>query len=91
MNSDSRSTRSWPRTRRQVTGQPSSAITTMTEPMLGPTTATNTMIRSSGGIAMIVSVKRMIAWSSDAAVEAGQQPEQRADDQVERRPPRSRR
>ncbi len=36
----------------------------MTETMLGPTTATNTMISSSGGMAMIVSVKRMIPWST---------------------------
>ena len=38
-------------------------MTAMTEMMLGPTSDTNTMISSSGGMAMIVSVKRMIPWS----------------------------
>ncbi len=63
MNSDSRRTRSWPRTSRHVTGQPSSPMTAITEMMLGPTSDTNTMISSSGGMAMIVSVNRMIPWS----------------------------
>ena len=56
----------------------------MTEPMLGPTTDTKTMISSSGGIDMIVSVNRMIAWSTSRAVEAGGEAEQRADHEVER-------
>ena len=64
MNSDSRRTSSCPRTRRAVTGQPSNPMTTMTEMMLGPMTATNTMISSNGGMAMIVSVKRISPWST---------------------------
>ena len=38
-------------------------MTAITEMMLGPTSDTNTMISSSGGMAMIVSVNRMIPWS----------------------------
>ena len=59
-------------------------MTVITDTMLGPTSDTKTMISSSGGMAMIVSVKRMIPWSTKPAVEAGRQPEERADDEVQR-------
>ena len=38
-------------------------MTAITEAIEGPTTDTNTMISSKGGMDRIVSVKRMIAWS----------------------------
>ena len=40
-------------------------MTAMTETMLGPRADTNTMISSSGGMAIRVSVRRMIPWSTN--------------------------
>ncbi len=37
----------------------------ITDQMLGPITDTKTMISSSGGIDMIVSVKRISSWSTE--------------------------
>jgi hypothetical protein len=39
-------------------------MTTITEMMLGPMTATNTMISNNAGMAMMVSVKRISPWST---------------------------
>ena len=61
--SASRSASTWPRRIRAVGGQPSRPITAITDSSDGPTTDTKTMISSSVGIDMTMSVKRISSWS----------------------------